>query len=143
MRHITPILCLLGWTLSGLAAAEAELVSKSAEGTVVYILAPTDGATVDATFTVKFGLRGMGVAPAGIDLVNTGHHHLLVDHAGDVNYVQPLPTSDQVRHFGGGQTETQITLAPGQHTLQLLLGNYLHIPHDPPVASEIITITVR
>ena len=143
MRHITPILCLLGWTLSGLAAAEAELVSKSAEGTVVYFLAPTDGATVDATFTVKFGLRGMGVAPAGIDLVNTGHHHLLVDHAGDANYGEPLPTSDQVRHFGGGQTETQITLAPGQHTLQLLLGNYLHIPHDPPVESKIITITVR
>ena len=119
------------------------MVSTSAEGSVVYFLAPTDGVTVDTTFAVKFGLRGMGVAPAGIDKANTGHHHLLVDHAGDVDYVQPLPATDQLIHFGGGQTETQITLAPGRHTLQLVLGNYLHIPHDPPVTSEIITITVR
>lgn len=143
MRKITPILVLMGCALAPFAAAEGELVSASAEGSVVYFLAPTDGVTVDTTFAVKFGLRGMGVAPAGIDKANTGHHHLLVDHAGDVDYVQPLPATDQLIHFGGGQTETQITLAPGQHTLQLVLGNYLHIPHDPPVTSEIITITVR
>ncbi len=143
MRKITPILVLMGCTLASFAIAAAELVSKSAQGSTVYFLAPTDGATVDATITVKFGLRGMGIAPAGIDKANTGHHHLLVDHAGDIDYVQPLPATDQLIHFGGGQTETQITLAPGQHTLQLVLGNYLHIPHDPPVTSEIITITVR
>ena len=143
MRKIIPILFLMGCTLAPFAIAAAELVSKSAQGSMVYFLAPADGATVDTTFTVKFGLQGMGVAPAGIDKANTGHHHLLVDHAGDIEYVQPLPTSDQVRHFGGGQTETEITLAPGSHTLQLVLGNYLHIPHDPPVKSKIITITVR
>ncbi len=143
MRHSTPIVFLLGCLLTPLAAAEGELVSKSPPGSAVYFLAPADGDTVTSTFTVKFGLRGMGVAPAGIDRADTGHHHLLVDHDGEVNYVQPLPTSDQVRHFGGGQTETEITLAPGRHTLQLLLGNYLHIPHDPPVTSEVIAITVR
>lgn len=143
MRKITPILFLMVCTLAPFAVAEGELVSKSAEGSMVYFLAPTDGATVGATFAVKFGLRGMGVAPAGIDMDNTGHHHLLVDHVGDIDYAQPLPATEQLRHFGGGQTETEITLEPGRHTLQLVLGNYLHIPHDPPVTSKIITITVR
>ena len=143
MRRSTSLVFLLACLLTPLTAGAAELVSKSPQGSTVYFLAPMDGETVASTFTVKFGLRGMGVAPAGIDKENTGHHHLLVDHSGDVNNVQPLPTGDQVRHFGGGQTETEITLAPGRHTLQLILGNYLHIPHNPPVASEVITITVR
>ena len=94
------------------------------------------------TLTVKFGLAGMGIAPAGVVSPNTGHHHLLIDHVGTPAAGQPLPVSDQVRHFGGGQTQAELTLAPGTHTLQLMLGNYLHIPHDPPVASAVITITV-
>lgn len=117
--------------------------SKAPEGVKLYIISPVDGATVKGTFKVKFGLSGMGVAPAGVDKENTGHHHLLinVDELPDLS--KPLPATDQIKHFGGGQTETEITLPPGKHTLQLLLGNYLHIPHDKPVLSEKITITVE
>ena len=78
----------------------------------------------------------MDGSPAGIDQANTGHHHLLIDHEGAAALDQPLPATDQVRHFGGGQTETEVTLTPGTHRLQLMLGNYLHIPHDPPQPSE-------
>jgi hypothetical protein len=111
------------------------------EGASVYIVSPENGATVDRTFTIVFGLAGMGVAPAGIEMPNTGHHHLLIN-------VDPLPDMSaplgaDVMHFGLGQTEATITLEPGQHTLQLVLGDHLHIPHNPPVMSEKITITVR
>ena len=129
----------------GLAAQEmvaASTMSPSPEGVSLYFIAPEDGAMVGTTLTVKFGLAGMGIAPAGVVSPNTGHHHLLIDHVGTPAAAQPLPVSDQVRHFGGGQTQTELTLAPGTHTLQLMLGNYLHIPHDPPVASAVITITV-
>ncbi|MEZ5596005.1 MAG: DUF4399 domain-containing protein [Pseudomonadales bacterium] len=119
------------------------LVSASPAGAELYFIAPLDGDTVPATFTVRFGLRGMGVAPAGADLPNTGHHHLLIDHEGEISLTTPLPKSDQVQHFGGGQTETTVTLSPGKHRLQLVLGNYLHIPHDPPVMSKEITVTVQ
>lgn len=133
----------VGWASAGCAAeGNAELISKAPDNAQVYIISPTDGAILPQTFVVKFGLRGMGVAPAGINMENTGHHHLLVDLAEDVDLSQPLPTSDQVRHFGNGQTETKVTLTPGSHRLKLLLGNYLHIPHDPPVTSEEITVTV-
>jgi hypothetical protein len=107
----------------------------------VYFITPADGDVVPSTFTVKFGLEGMGVAPAGVDKPKTGHHHLLID-------VAELPPPDQplggnVKHFGGGQTETTVTLAPGKHTLQLMLGDKNHIPHDPPVVSEKITVMVE
>lgn len=117
--------------------------TKSVEGTTVYIEAPANGATVTSPFTVKFGLKGMGVAPAGVNHPNTGHHHLLidVDKAPDLNAA--LPATDNIKHFGGGQTETQLTLSPGQHTLQLVFADYLHIAHDKPVMSEKITITVK
>ncbi|MEQ8858602.1 MAG: DUF4399 domain-containing protein [Pseudomonadales bacterium] len=139
---------LIGTALLGAAcgsALAAELPrSPAPEGTVLYFIAPTDGATVPATFTVRFGLSGMGVAPAGVDQANTGHHHLVIDVAdADIPLDRPLPATDQFIHFGGGQTETQVTLAPGRHTLKLVLGNYLHIPHDPPVMSETITVTVE
>lgn len=118
--------------------------SPAPEGAEVYFIAPQDGDVVPSTFTVRFGLRGMGVAPAGIDQANTGHHHLLIDVAdADIPLDRPLPADDHFVHFGGGQTETEVTLPPGEHTLQLLLGNHLHIPHDPPVMSEVITVTVR
>lgn len=108
----------------------------------VYFITPTDGATVTSPVTVRFGLRGMGVAPAGIQQDATGHHHLLVD--ADLPAVdQPVPTDAHHRHFGAGQTETTLTLEPGTHTLQLLLGDFAHIPHEPPVMSPKITITVE
>ncbi|WP_370301128.1 DUF4399 domain-containing protein [Alkalimarinus coralli] len=119
--------------------AHAERMA-SPEGASVYIISPKDGDTVEQTFNVKFGLTGMGVAPAGTEKANTGHHHLLVDgKVPDMN--QPLGAN--VKHFGGGQTESEITLEPGQHTLQLILGDHMHVPHNPPVASEVVTITVK
>jgi len=117
-------------------------ISTSPAGAEVYFITPADGAVVGGTFTVRFGLKGMGVAPAGVDVANTGHHHLLIDLDAQPALDQPLPANEHVRHFGGGQTETELTLPPGKHRLQLLLGNYLHIPHDPPVESATITVTV-
>jgi hypothetical protein len=111
-------------------------------GAVAYILSPENGAQVTSPLTVRFGLRGMGVAPAGITAPNTGHHHLLIDVALLPPDNLPMPATDQIRHFGLGQTEAVVELAPGEHTLQLVLGDALHIPHDPPVRSERITITV-
>lgn len=125
------------------AVFAADLSSKAPAGAKVYFIEPAEGATVATTFTVKFGLLGMGVAPAGANIKNTGHHHLLIDVSDTPDMSKPLPASDQVKHFGAGQTETQITLAPGTHTLQLLLANYIHIPHDAPVMSEKITIRVK
>ncbi len=116
--------------------------SPAPDGAEVYFISPMNGAHVPRKFTVKFGLRGMGVAPAGIDVPNTGHHHLLIDTDPMPDLTQPLPASDKVRHFGNGQTETELELEPGAYTLQLLLGNHLHIPHQPPVASGTITVTV-
>ena len=100
-------------------------------------------AVLDSPVTVRFGLSGMGVTPAGHAAENTGHHHILIDLVELPSMDLPLPKSEQVVHFGGGQTETVLELAPGTHTLQLLLGNHLHVPHKPPVMSEKITITVR
>ena len=95
------------------------------------------------TFTVKFGLKGMAIAPAGTDQPNSGHHHLLIDVSDAPDMKLPLPATEHVVHFGKGQTETQVTLPPGKHTLQLVFANYLHIPHDPPVVSQRITVTVK
>ncbi|MEX2498376.1 MAG: DUF4399 domain-containing protein [Wenzhouxiangellaceae bacterium] len=111
----------------------------------VYFITPDDGQTVSSPVEIRFGLSGMGVAPAGVEQSNTGHHHLLINVADAAMppMDRPLPATDQVVHFGGGQTETVIELEPGEHTLQLVLGDHLHIPHDPPVMSERITITVE
>ena len=118
-------------------------ITPSPAGAKVYFVAPANGAEITGPVKVVFGLApAMGVAPAGVQQKNTGHHHLLIDNpAVDMN--RPLPTTDQVKHFGGGQTETAVTLAPGKHTLQLVLGDYKHQPHSPPVVSETITITVK
>ena len=116
---------------------------KAAEGTSVYIIAPANGATVSSPFTVRFGLKGMGVAPAGVNHPNTGHHHLLIDVAELPDLATPLPATDNIRHFGGGQTEAEITLPAGQHTLQLVFADYLHVAHERPVVSEKVTITVK
>ena len=109
----------------------------------LYLISPQDGDTVSGEFKLQFGLRGMGVAPAGVEADNTSHHHLLIDMDTLPPMDAPLPKTGQLRHFGGGQTETTLSLAPGKHTLQLLLGNYSHVPHNPPVMSEKITITVE
>jgi len=108
----------------------------------VYIISPKDGAKVSSPVTVQFGLKAMGIAPAGVKIENTGHHHLLIDSDAPSDLSQPLPASEKVVHFGKGQTETTIKLTPGKHTLQLLLGDSTHVPHNPPVISKKITITV-
>ena len=125
--------------LAGVAIAR----TPAPEGAQVYIISPADGERVSNPVTVRFGLDGMGVAPAGVDKPGTGHHHLLIDAVQPPAYDTPLPADDHHKHFGGGQTETRIELAPGKHTLQLILGDQNHIPHDPPVMSEIITINVE
>lgn len=128
--------------MMGAMTAQAEMPRSEAPAEArAYIISPENGAVVEQTFTVRFGLSGMGVAPAGTDKAHTGHHHLLVD-------AKALPAMDkpmgkEVKHFGGGQTETTLTLEPGEHTLQLILGDKMHIPHNPPVVSEKVTITVK
>ncbi|AXS82889.1 DUF4399 domain-containing protein [Marinobacter sp. Arc7-DN-1] len=119
------------------------MMSDAPANAEVYFVQPSDGATVEGTFKVVFGLRNMGVAPAGVEKAGTGHHHLLIDTEVPSDLSKPLPATDQIKHFGGGQTETEITLQPGEHTLRLLLGNYAHVPHSQPVVSEQITITVE
>jgi hypothetical protein len=114
----------------------------SPPGSSAYIVAPVDGATVDSPVRVLFGLRGAGVVPAGIEREGAGHHHLLID-TGLPDLGLPIPADNNHVHFGGGQTEVEIVLAPGTHTLQLLLGDERHVPHDPPIMSEQITIEVR
>jgi hypothetical protein len=125
--------------------------TPSPKGAKVYIVSPRDGQTVKRKFKVIFGLTGMGVCPAGLTaadgtpLPDTGHHHLLVN----VDKLPPLDThlaSDQpekILHFGKGQTETMLELPPGKHTLQLVFADYAHVPHDPPLVSEKITVTVK
>ncbi len=111
-------------------------------GSSLYFINLKNGDTVSSPVNVQFGLKGMGVAPAGVEKAATGHHHLLVDVAElDVN--AGIPVSDNHRHFGLGQTETSIALKPGVHTMQLVLGDQNHIPHHPVVMSERITITVK
>jgi hypothetical protein len=124
-------------------SAAADLPRSPAPADVeLYIIAPADGATVSSPVTVRFGLRGMGVAPAGIAMEHTGHHHLLID-AGPPAFDRPIPADAHHVHFGKGQTEATVELAPGRHRLQLLLADHLHVPHDPPVMSKPITITVE
>ncbi|HMN43579.1 MAG TPA: DUF4399 domain-containing protein [Povalibacter sp.] len=127
--------------LSAIAVAQIKRTSSPA-GAEVYFIAPADGATVASPVTVKFGLKGMGVAPAGIAFDGAGHHHLIVD-ADLPPLDKPIPADANHVHFGKGQTETTLELKPGKHTLQLLLGDQLHTPHDPAVASKKITITVK
>ena len=110
----------------------------------VYIIAPQNGATVHGPVTVRFGLKGMGIAPAGVKFDITGHHHLLVDtDSSELKLDAPLPATDKILHFGKGQTETTLTLPPGKHTLELVFADYLHMSFNPPLHSKKITITVE
>ena len=124
------------------SVAFAQERTPAPAGAEVYIIAPKDGAHVHSPVLVQFGLKGMGIAPAGIKFDNTGHHHLLIDTEPPADLAAPLPATDKIVHFGKGQTETSLTLAPGKHTLQLLLADQNHIPHSPPLLSRKITITV-
>jgi hypothetical protein len=130
-------------TLSSIAAS-AQSPTPSPAGASVYIINPKDGDTLTSPFRVQFGLTGMGVAPAGVEKPNTGHHHLIIDtKLTDEEMKAPIPGDAKHVHFGGGQTEAMVTLPPGTHTLQLVLGDWSHIPHSPPVMSTPITITVK
>jgi hypothetical protein len=137
-------------TFALLVFAAADLTPVAAQtpspaGAKVYFINPKDSDTLSSPFLVQFGLSGMGVAPAGVEKANTGHHHLLIDATPltEQQLKEPIPADDNHRHNGGGQTETMVTLPEGKHTLQLVLGDWTHIPHVPPVMSEPITITVR
>ncbi|MYB34585.1 MAG: DUF4399 domain-containing protein [Gammaproteobacteria bacterium] len=134
----------------GVVLAQGIEGKPSMPGAKVYFVNLADGDTVTSPFKVIFGLSGMGIAPAGIDKEGTGHHHLLVDRPpvgegemGDGELNQPILADENNRHFGAGQTETVLGLPSGTHTLQLVLGDYIHVPHTPPVMSEVITITVE
>lgn len=140
-RLVRFVLLAAGVMVSAVVQAQVPR-TDSVAGAEVYFIQPQDGATVRSPFKVVMGLRGMGVAPAGVDLPETGHHHLLVDLDKLPAEDMPISTDDHHRHFGKGQTETSLTLPPGKHTLQLLLADRNHIPHRPPVFSQKITIEV-
>ena len=120
---IFAVVLLLGGLLISPTSLAAENLSHADKSAYSYIISPNNGDTVPTEFTVKFGLSGMGIAPAGIDKVGTGHHHLLIDVNELPNLDEPLAATNNIKHFGGGQTEASISLSPGEHTLQLLLGN--------------------
>jgi hypothetical protein len=131
----------LAVSLAGVVAAQVKR-TPSPPGAEAYFISPKDGETVTGPVTVRFGLKGMGVAPAGIAVENAGHHHLIID-AELPPLDAPIPADANHVHFGKGQTETTIELKPGKHTLQLLLGDQLHAPHEPAVKSKRITIVVK
>lgn len=135
--------CVAGaFAIAGVNAASAQ--TSSPAGAKVYFINLKDGATVTSPFLMQFGLAGMGIAPAGVEKPNTGHHHLLVDTTLTAEEMKgAIPADDTHKHFGTGQTETMVTLPKGKHTLQLVLGDWSHIPHTTPVVSETITITVQ
>ena len=107
----------------------------------VYFINLQDGDVLKSPFLVQFGLTGKGIAPAGVDIQNTGHHHLLIN-VDEIDYSSPIPSTSQHLHFGLGQTETNLDLPSGKHKLQLILGDKHHVPHQPPLVSEIIEVTV-
>lgn len=128
-------------TLTGAALAGETLAP---EGAAVYFINVKDGDTLNNPVTIRFGLKGMGVAPAGTEKEHTGHHHLIINEALEGEELnEPIPADDQHVHFGAGQTEKTLELPAGTHTLQLVLGDWSHIPHNPPVMSEKITVTVK
>ena len=136
------LLLALGVCLVAATALAADRMAAPA-GAEVYFIAPQNGSKLHSPVTIRLGLKGMGIAPAGVKFDNTGHHHLLVDtDLSEVKLDAPMPATDKIVHFGKGQTETTLTLAPGKHTLQLVFADYLHQSFDPPLTSKKITITV-
>jgi hypothetical protein len=139
-NHFFNILFLFGFLVSPMHANEK---SKAADNANVYIISPADSETVTNPVKIVFGLEVMGVAPAGIEFTNTGHHHLLIDVVELLDINLPIPSDDNHKHFGKGQTEAVIELEPGEHTIQLIFGDHMHIPHDPVVVSKKIKINVE
>ncbi len=144
MKYIAFLIAIL---TAGMAVAGD---TPSPEGAKVYFINIENGATVSSRVKVQMGLSGMGVAPAGTEKENTGHHHIFINRpplgegAEDAELLENgVPTDDNHKHFGGGQTEVMLDLPSGTHTLQLVLGDEFHVPHNPPVVSEVITITVN
>jgi hypothetical protein len=134
---------LLGAAAAVLSSA-AQAQTAAPPGAAVYFINVKDKDTLASPFKIQFGLTGMGVAPAGVEKDKTGHHHLLIDtKLTDEEAKAALPADKQHVHFGGGQTEAMVTLSPGQHTLQLVLGDWTHIPFSPPIVSPVITVTVK
>jgi hypothetical protein len=146
MSRLKAVVFFLGLALVGLTQAQMPN-SSSPDDARVYFVQPADGQIFDsqdqAGIEVIFGLTGMQVSPAGISEPNSGHHHLLINVEQLPDLTNPLPATDQVRHFGKGQTSTRVKLSPGKHRLQLIVGNQVHIPHSPPVMSDVIEIEVR
>jgi len=126
---------------SEVQAGEGPQRSTSSEGAFVAFKELKDGDVVPLSVKVQFRISGMGIAPAGSNIENTGHHHLLVDLDELPDFSSPLPANDHIRHFGKGQNETTLELSPGEHSLQLLFADHLHVPHDPPLISDKIIIT--
>jgi len=129
-------------SMLALAPAAGWAQTPAPANAALYFITPADGETAASPIAVRFGLRNMGVAPAGVMREGTGHHHLLVD-TEPPPLDRPIPNDERHLHFGNGQTETMLELPPGRHTLQLLLGDHNHVPHAPPLLSERISITVR
>ena len=146
MSRLKAVVFFLGLALIGLTQAQMPN-SSSPDDARVYFVQPADGQIFDsqdqAGIEVIFGLTGMQVSPAGIAEPNSGHHHLLINVEKLPDLTNPLPATDQVRHFGKGQTSTRVKLPMGKHRLQLIVGNQVHIPHSPPVMSDVIEIEVQ
>ena len=145
---VTSRMILLGGAAAVVLAAVtvAQTVAQTAapQGASVYFINIKDKETVTSPFKVQFGLMGMGIAPAGVEKDKTGHHHLLIDtKLTDDEAKAPLAMDKNHMHFGGGQTEATITLPPGQHSLQMVLGDWSHVPFSPPIVSPVITVTVK
>ena len=141
--YATPLALIIAASALLATAGIALAREPSPAGAEAYIVSPKDGAKVKGKVIVVFGLKGMGIAPAGIKFDNTGHHHLIVDGEAPADLSKPVPADEHNLHYGKGQTETTLTLPPGKHTLQLLLADALHTPHDPAVFSKKITIIVE
>lgn len=141
--HFNKLVFALAFALFSSMVSAHDLRTAAPEDARVYFIGLADGDTVSSPLVVRFGLNGMGVAPAGVKQEHTGHHHLLLNLKTLPSLGAPLPSSENVIHFGKGQTETTIELPKGEHSLQLLLGNHFHVPHNPPVMSDKITIVVE
>ena len=139
-RAVFTLLTALALTGVNIAAAQ----TPPPAGAKVYFINLKENQRPKSPFLVQFGLSGMGVAPAGVEKPNTGHHHLLIDTTLTPEQMKgAIPADDTHRHFGGGQTETTLTLPKGKHTLQLVFADWSHIPFSPSVMSQVITVTVR
>jgi len=140
MKGLMMLIAVLLLAVAGYAQA-AQTPSKL--GAAVYIITPANGEVVTSPFKVRFGLSGMGVAPAGVDVSDTGHHHLLIDLPGQARLADAVPVDARHLHFDNGQTETVLELPPGKHTLQLLFADKNHVPHKPAVVSREIVVYVE